>query len=74
MLFTLQKAINRQQVLDMIYMSSDGKFSQRTIKPYKVIDDHSVVAYCFLRQATRTFHIDHILALVPLRSFHHGVV
>ena len=74
MLFTFKKEIKSQQFLYLIYMSSDGEFSQRTIKTYKVINDHSVVAYCFLRQATRTFHIDHILALVPLRSFHHGVV
>jgi len=66
-LLMIKKPIARQQLLEMIYMSKAGKISKRTIKPFKVKDD-SFTAYCFLRQARRTFKIDCVLSVVPVTS------
>lgn len=57
--------------LEMIYMTNDGMISQRHIKVLKVNGD-IIQAYCYLREANRTFKIENILALVPA-SIREGV-
>lgn len=61
----LVKAMQRNQLVNMMYMAKDGQVSKRRIKIIKVVGD-SFQAFCFTRQAKRTFTIDNILAVVPI--------
>ena len=61
----LIKAMQRKQFLNMMYMDKDGKVSKRRIKIIKIVGE-SFQAYCFNRQAKRTFMIDSVLAVVPI--------
>lgn len=60
----LIKAMQHNQFLNMMYMSKDGTVSKRRIKIIKIAGD-SFQAYCYKRQAKRTFMIDSVLAVVP---------
>lgn len=61
----LIKAMQRDQLLNMMYMAKDGTVSKRRIKLIKIVGN-SFQAYCFKRQAKRTFMIDSVLAVVPV--------
>ena len=61
----LLKVMQRNQLVDMVYVSKSGEISKRRIKVTKVLDS-SFAAFCFNKQAKRTFLIDNILALVPV--------
>lgn len=61
----LIKHLNRKELVDMVYLSNDGRISQRRVKVLAVSND-SFRAYCFMRGSTRTFSINNVLALVPL--------
>lgn len=61
----LIKAMQRNQFLNMMYMAKDGNVSKRRIKIIKIVGD-SFQAYCFTKQAKRTFIIDSVLAVVPV--------
>ena len=63
----LIKSMERNHVLDMMYMAKDGAISKRRIKVLQV-GEVSFRAYCYLRKSNRTFKIDNILALVPVTS------
>ncbi|MEK3729710.1 transcriptional regulator [Lysinibacillus sp. FSL W8-0953] len=69
----LVKAMQRNQLLNMMYMAKDGTVSQRRIKVIKIVGD-SFQAYCFKRQAKRTFMIESVLAVVPIVHKDHSVV
>jgi len=53
------------QVIDMIYMDGKGKISKRRIRIIN-IHDQKFVAYCYLRNAKRTFQYENILSFVPI--------
>lgn len=59
------KAFKYQQLVDMMYMASDGSISKRRVKILKVTGD-SFQAYCFLRRKKRTFKIDNVLSMMPV--------
>lgn len=61
----LVKAMQRNQLLNMMYLAKDGQVSKRRIKVIKIVGD-SFQAFCFTRQAKRTFMIDNVLAVVPI--------
>lgn len=61
----LIKAMQRNQLLNMMYIAKDGTVSKRSIKIIKIVGN-SFQAYCFTRQAKRTFMIDSVLAVVPV--------
>lgn len=61
----LIKAMQHNQLLNMMYMAKDGTVSKRRVKVIKIVGD-SFQAYCFTRQAKRTFMIDSVLAVVPV--------
>lgn len=61
----LIKAMQRNQFVNMMYMDKSGEVSKRRIKIIKIVGD-SFQAYCFTRQAKRTFMIDSVLAVVPV--------
>ncbi len=69
----LVKAMQRNQLLNMMYMAKDGNVSKRRIKIIKIAGD-SFQAYCFTRQAKRTFMIDSVLAVVPISHKERSVV
>lgn len=58
----LTKALNRSQLVDMVYMAKSGEITKRRLKIIKVSDD-SFQAFCFTRYAKRTFIFDNILAV-----------
>ncbi|TDL32689.1 transcriptional regulator [Jeotgalibacillus sp. S-D1] len=59
------RAMEKKQVVEMIYLANSGKISQRRITVLKV-NDHSMVAYCFLRKTQRTFSYNNILSFVSV--------
>ena len=69
----LIKAMQRNQLLNMMYMAKDGQVSKRSIKVIKIVGD-SFQAFCFTRQAKRTFMIDNVLAVVPVFHKERSVV
>lgn len=61
----LLKAMQRNQLVNMIYMSSSGDITKRRVKIIKISSDN-FQAYCFVKHAKRTFIIDNVLAAVPI--------
>ncbi|MFJ7914494.1 MULTISPECIES: transcriptional regulator [unclassified Lysinibacillus] len=61
----LIKAMQRNQFVNMMYLAKSGEVSKRRIKIIKIVGD-TFQAYCFTRQAKRTFMIDSVLAVVPV--------
>lgn len=61
----LLKSMERNEVVDMMYMDKSGVVSKRRIQVIQV-GEGSFRAYCYLRQSKRTFTIDNVLALVPV--------
>ena len=61
----LLKAIERDQVLDMMYIDKNGIVSRRQITVL-IVGDCSFSAYCYLRNRKRTFSIDNVLALMTV--------
>ncbi|QCR33104.1 transcriptional regulator [Lysinibacillus sp. SGAir0095] len=61
----LVKLLERNQVIEMMYIAKNGEISKRRIKVTKITDD-SFSAYCFLKHATRTFIIENVLVIVPV--------
>ncbi|GAB0170562.1 WYL domain-containing protein [Lysinibacillus sp. CTST325] len=69
----LIKAMQRNQFVNMMYLARSGEVSKRRIKIIKIVGD-SFQAYCFTRQAKRTFMIDSVLAVVPVFHKERSVV
>ncbi|WP_342442918.1 transcriptional regulator [Lysinibacillus sp. FSL K6-0075] len=61
----LVKAMQRNQLVNMMYMAKGGAVSKRRIKIIKMVGD-TLQAYCFTKQAKRTFLISNILAVNPV--------
>jgi predicted DNA-binding transcriptional regulator YafY len=69
----LVKAMQRNQLVNMMYIAKDCSITKRRVKVIKIIGD-SFQAYCFIRQAKRTFMIDSVLAVVPIIHKERSVV
>ncbi len=61
----LIKAMQRNQLIDMMYMSKSGVVTKRRVKIIKMVNN-SFQAFCYTKQAKRTFIIDNVLAAVPV--------
>ena len=61
----IKKAMQHNQIIDIIYMAKDRKFTKRRVKVIKIVGD-TVQAYCFTRHAKRTFKFENILAIFPV--------
>lgn len=61
----LIKAMQRNQFVNMMYLAKSGEVSKRRIKIIKIAGD-TFQAYCFTKQANRTFTINNVLAVVPI--------
>ena len=62
---TIKKAVQYGHLLDMVYLSEKGQITKRRVKVFKIEDEY-MYAFCFLRQAKRSFKISNILALEPV--------
>ena len=69
----LIKAMQRNQLVDMMYMSKDGRVTKRRIKIIKMVGD-SFQSFCFTRHAKRTFIIDNVLAVLPVLHKERSIV
>lgn len=65
----LQRAIQQHQYIRIIYLGSDGRTTQRTLRPIEISDDR-LKAYCLTRKAPRVFVIDNILAVQSVANRH----
>lgn len=61
----LLKVMERNQLIDLMYIAKSGEVTKRRIKVMNVTDE-SFSAYCFLKHNMRTFMIQSILALLPV--------
>lgn len=61
----LIKAMQHNQIVDIMYMAKDNSITKRRLKLIKIVGD-TVQAYCFTRHAKRTFKFDNILAAHPV--------
>lgn len=59
------KCMERNQLVEIMYMDSKGNISQRRLKVLKIQGD-TFQAFCFKRNAKRTFIIENLLAFVPV--------
>lgn len=73
MLVMIEKSIQSHRLLDMVYLSECGQVSQRRIKVLKMKKDF-IYAFCFLRQSTRSFRVNNILALEPVATKRNMVI
>lgn len=63
----MKKAMQHNQIVDIMYMAKDNTITKRRIKLIKMIGN-TVQAYCFTRHAKRTFNIENILAAQPIMN------
>ena len=63
----LIKAMQHNQIVDIMYIAKDDAITKRRIKLIKIAGD-TVQAYCFTRHAKRTFKINNILAVYSVIS------
>ena len=61
----LIKAMQRNQLIDIMYISKSNSITQRRIRLIKLTGD-KIQAYCFIRHAKRTFILDNVLAVIPV--------
>mgnify|MGYP001471827755 CR=1 FL=1 len=61
----LQRAIMHRHEVQIIYLGSAGRTTQRTVRPL-TISGGRLQAYCLTRKAPRVFTIANILAVEPV--------
>lgn len=61
----LMRCMERKQLVELMYLDSKGNISKRRVKVLKIQGDTSQ-AFCFNRNAKRTFVIENVLSLVPV--------
>jgi hypothetical protein len=62
---SIMKAMQYDQIVDVMYMAKNSEVTKRRIKVLKIYGE-SFQAFCFLRKTKRTFLIGNVLALTPL--------
>ncbi len=62
----LMKCVRRSSVIRLMYMDESGNVTKRTVRVLKIKSD-TLIAFCYLRGARRTFKIDHLLAIVSVQ-------
>ncbi|MGM8213373.1 WYL domain-containing protein [Virgibacillus sp. W0430] len=63
----ISRAIQSKEKIDIIYLSRDNQVSRRVIRVLAVNEQY-IKAYCFLKKEVRTFRVDNILSLAPMRK------
>ena len=61
----LMRLMQRNQIVDIMYMAKDGTITKRRIKLIKIAGEY-IQAYCFTRHAKRLFKFENILAAYPV--------
>ncbi|EAZ85641.1 hypothetical protein BB14905_13275 [Bacillus sp. B14905] len=61
----LIKAMQRNQLVDIMYIAKNGSVTKRRVRVIKIVGD-SFQAFCFTRQAKRSFIIRNVLAVTPV--------
>ncbi|MEA0565682.1 transcriptional regulator [Lysinibacillus irui] len=61
----LIKGMQRNQLVNMMYVSKDGSVTKRRVKVIKIVGD-SFQTFCFTRNSKRNFIINNVLAVVPV--------
>ena len=59
------------RVVEIIYLDRSGRFSRRKIE-VRAVHDGIVRAYCTASGAPRTFRVENILAVQPVRAVKAG--
>jgi len=67
----LKRAVESNEVLEMIYQNNKGEFSQRRIQVIRV-NEESFSAYCFTRKQQRTFKLSNVLSMGPTSKVRRG--
>lgn len=73
MRINILKAMQYNQIVEIICMKENGEISKRRVKVLSV-DDNTFKAYCFLRNTKRTFKIENVLAFVPVKNRERDVI
>ncbi|WP_342573686.1 transcriptional regulator [Solibacillus sp. FSL K6-1781] len=63
----IKKAMQYNQIIEIMYIAKDNAITKRRIKLIKIAGD-TIQAYCFTRHAKRTFKMENILAVYPVMS------
>ncbi|MFJ7919151.1 transcriptional regulator [Lysinibacillus fusiformis] len=61
----LIKAMQRNQLVDIMYIAKNGSVTKRRVRVIKIVGD-SFQAFCFTRQAKRSFIIKNVLVVTPV--------
>ncbi|MCR8853592.1 transcriptional regulator [Lysinibacillus fusiformis] len=61
----LIKAMQRNQLVDIMYIAKNGSVTKRRVRVIKIVGD-SFQAFCFTRQAKRSFIIRNVIAVTPV--------
>ncbi|MFJ7700307.1 transcriptional regulator [Lysinibacillus fusiformis] len=61
----LIKAMQRNQLVDIMYIAKNGSVTKRRVRVIKIVGD-SFQSFCFTRQAKRSFIIRNVLAVTPV--------
>ncbi len=61
----LIKAMQHNQLVDLMYISQTGEITKRRVKLIKIVGDR-FQAFCFTKHAKRTFITDNVLAVMPI--------
>ncbi|WP_150284376.1 WYL domain-containing protein [Rummeliibacillus sp. TYF-LIM-RU47] len=61
----LMKAMQHNQLVDLMYISQSGEITKRRVKLIKIFGDR-FQAFCFTKHAKRTFITDNVLAVMPV--------
>lgn len=63
----LMKAMQRNQLVNIMYVAKDGSVTKRCVKVIKIVGD-LFQAFCFTRCAKRAFLISNVLVVIPFVS------
>ncbi|KOY80508.1 transcriptional regulator [Lysinibacillus macroides] len=69
----LIKAMQRHQIVNIMYLAQSGIITKRRVKITKITGD-SFTAFCFTRSAKRTFKIHNVLAVLPILQRESGII
>ncbi|MCM3316698.1 transcriptional regulator [Rummeliibacillus stabekisii] len=61
----LIKAMQHNQLVDLMYISQTGEITKRRVKLITIVGDR-FQAFCFTKHAKRTFITDNVLAVMPV--------
>ncbi|MGA9290413.1 MAG: WYL domain-containing protein [Anaerobacillus sp.] len=67
MMRLMKKSLLNKEAIEMIYLSKDSIISQRRVTLLDIKEDE-VRGFCHLRRSVRTFKLERILSVYPLKE------